>query len=437
MPIKLLVTHAEDEGSPDEYVFDQDTVTIGRDGDNHLTLPDPARIVSKRHAEVRDTGGGYLLADLGSKNFTFLNGNRLPSDQPARLSPGDRFTVGDFELRFYPEAAPSPNDDRTVFAASFVNPFEEAAEKLAASLGDLRRVWSAEAGAHRADALRTALGAALVGGEEEDEPGAVVAALLGGSGEEVGAQRAPLAPPPAAPPPTPTPPADLLAPDPAVSPFAVTQLEPVAVPAAPPAEAAPPATEPSRTGPPATGLPAAGRPAPGAAPAGQVERVLDVLTDVASRLLAIPWQFRHEFIGQTIVQTEETALLYETSPSELKALLLDARDPAEAERRMEAVLDAAEAVVVHQLALLDGYKASVQEGAGRLLGQVDPVALEEEIEASSPVYKVPQLRGVAVLDRLKEIHQELGGEDWSVAERRAFRPAFINAYLARMTRRRA
>jgi hypothetical protein len=53
------------------------------------------------------------------------------------------------------------------------------------------------------------------------------------------------------------------------------------------------------------------------------------------------------------------------------------------------------------------------------------------------MYKVAQLRAKVVLDRVKEIHGELGGEDWSVAERRAFRPAFIKAYLARMTRRKA
>ncbi|MEM1043047.1 MAG: FHA domain-containing protein [Bacteroidota bacterium] len=458
MPIKLLVTHTGDSGAPDEYVFDQGPVTIGRDGDNALTLPDPSRVLSKHHAEVRGTDGAYYLADLGSKNFTFLNGKRLPSDQPARLSPGDSFKLGDFEVTFYPQAAPEPRDDRTVFAASFANPFDEVAEKLAASLGAMRRVWEAEGGAHRAEALREALGAAVIGGG--DEPDAVVAALLGGGvvhGEAAAPEEAwsPAASPaPDQPSPDepganePMPFAD----EPPASqagshPLAVTQVEPLMPPAIPPPDTPPPGIPPS-VGPvraePLRGaeLPREAPPVRHAAPEmsgldGQADRVLDALLEVVSKLVSIPWQFRHEFIGQTIVQTDETAFLYETPPEELKALLLDTRDPAEAERRIGVLVDAADAVAVHQLAMLDGYKASVQDGAGRLLGQVDPTPLEEEIEASSPVYKVPQLRSVAVLDRLKELHQELGGEDWSVAERRAFRPAFIKAYLARMTRRRA
>jgi hypothetical protein len=163
-----------------------------------------------------------------------------------------------------------------------------------------------------------------------------------------------------------------------------------------------------------------------------------VLLEAVSKLVAIPWRFRHEFIGQTIMQTEESAFLYDTSPPELKAYLTDPRaGEGEREARLAALTEAADAVAVHQLALLDGYKASVQQGAKRLLDAVDPAPVEAEVEASSPMYKVPQLRAGVVVERVKELHRELGGEDWSVAERRAFRPAFIKAYLARMTRRKS
>ena len=39
----------------------------------------------------------------------------------------------------------------------------------------------------------------------------------------------------------------------------------------------------------------------------------------------------------------------------------------------------------------------------------------------------------AAIEALQGTYQELQGEDWSVAERRIFRPAFNKAYLARMT----
>jgi hypothetical protein len=43
--------------------------------------------VSRHHAEVRREGDGYVLADLGSKNGTWLNGLRLAD--PSSLQSGD------------------------------------------------------------------------------------------------------------------------------------------------------------------------------------------------------------------------------------------------------------------------------------------------------------------------------------------------------------
>lgn len=428
MPIKLLVTSVGDDGPPDEYVFDQSPVSIGRDGANLLTLPDPVRVVSKQHAEIRDIGTAFHLVDLGSKNYTYLNGTRLAAGEPVVLQPGDAFTIGDFELRFYPEAPAEPNYDQTVFAASFVNPFAEPAEQLAAVLGDLRRVFASESGSHRDEALRDALQAAMLGGG--DEPGQIVAEALGGTPAATPPSPPPsYAPPPAPPaytPPAPTaPPAqDMLDPDPP------TAFERPVVPSEGFSSPPPPATP--------DPFPPVATPGAGAAPDGRTARIVDVLAESVARLTGIPRQFRREFIGQTMTHTQDMAFLYENSPSELKDLLLDpSADAQTLEQRLGAIRDATEEAVVHQLAMLDGYKASVQDGAQRLLGEVNPDPIEEEVEASNPMYKVPQLRAAAVIERLKETHRELGGEDWSVAERRAFRPAFIKAYLARMSRRRS
>src|SRR5690554_4018121 len=106
MSFKLLVTKTGESKVPDEYRFNQPVVMIGRENSNQLTLPDPSRVVSKRHAKIEQAGAGFEVTDLGSKNFTFLNGERLRSNESYPLQAGDTLKVGDFELTFATETAP-------------------------------------------------------------------------------------------------------------------------------------------------------------------------------------------------------------------------------------------------------------------------------------------------------------------------------------------
>jgi ABC-type multidrug transport system ATPase subunit/pSer/pThr/pTyr-binding forkhead associated (FHA) protein len=52
-----------------------DTLTIGRDADNGLALPDPR--VSRHHARLSWSAGAWWLEDLGSANGTFAGGRRI------------------------------------------------------------------------------------------------------------------------------------------------------------------------------------------------------------------------------------------------------------------------------------------------------------------------------------------------------------------------
>ena len=52
--------------------------------------------ISRYHARIMVTGDAAILEDLGSKNGTYLRGERLAS--PAQLKPGDQVRVGPFSL---------------------------------------------------------------------------------------------------------------------------------------------------------------------------------------------------------------------------------------------------------------------------------------------------------------------------------------------------
>ncbi len=67
---------------------------LGRAPGCDAVIPDLA--VSRRHAEIRTaSGGGLEIHDLGSRNGTFRNGERIVA---APLQPGDRLALGPVEL---------------------------------------------------------------------------------------------------------------------------------------------------------------------------------------------------------------------------------------------------------------------------------------------------------------------------------------------------
>jgi hypothetical protein len=68
----------------------QPRFTIGREPDCDMTLADET--VSRWHASLERSAGGWLLADLGSTNGTRLNGWRVTSPIPVR--PGDMVSFG-------------------------------------------------------------------------------------------------------------------------------------------------------------------------------------------------------------------------------------------------------------------------------------------------------------------------------------------------------
>jgi DNA-binding response OmpR family regulator len=63
--------------------------TIGRWEDNDIVVDD--RWVSRTHARIRREGDQYVVVDLGSKNGTFVNGQRIVG--PVALSDGDEIQV--------------------------------------------------------------------------------------------------------------------------------------------------------------------------------------------------------------------------------------------------------------------------------------------------------------------------------------------------------
>lgn len=88
--IRLRQIKGADEGR--EFEFEQDLIRIGRMPDSDVNFdPEVDLDASGRHAEIRNEDGRYLLIDTGSRNGTWLNGQRI---KHAALSLGDEIEFG-------------------------------------------------------------------------------------------------------------------------------------------------------------------------------------------------------------------------------------------------------------------------------------------------------------------------------------------------------
>lgn len=74
------------------------SLTVGRGDENDLVLPDPDRVLSKRHCAIEDHNGNVVVVDI-STNGTFLNYGKLPlGATPTPLNDGDILSVGPYEI---------------------------------------------------------------------------------------------------------------------------------------------------------------------------------------------------------------------------------------------------------------------------------------------------------------------------------------------------
>lgn len=85
-----------DSDHPAEFDLADDVVTIGRAPTNSIQLQDPSS--SKEHAQIVAAAGSWRIIDSGSRNGTYVNGERIRSHH---LVAGDRIQIGQTELLMF------------------------------------------------------------------------------------------------------------------------------------------------------------------------------------------------------------------------------------------------------------------------------------------------------------------------------------------------
>ena len=88
------------DGVPVEFPLVGDVLEVGRDDDVAIRVDEP--LVSRRHARLEKRGEAWVVVDLGSTNFTRVNGERVRLER--ELVHGDELQLGRAVCRFLAEA---------------------------------------------------------------------------------------------------------------------------------------------------------------------------------------------------------------------------------------------------------------------------------------------------------------------------------------------
>ena len=111
MKLKVISCNGQAPAQALEAHFDELGGAIGRGEGNALTLPDPERFISRTHATIAWRNGGYVLRDLSSASPVMINGEPLGSSREAKLSHGDRITIGSYVMQAFIEMPESVRPD--------------------------------------------------------------------------------------------------------------------------------------------------------------------------------------------------------------------------------------------------------------------------------------------------------------------------------------
>ena len=173
MSFKLMLRSAYDKlDSPvSERSFNKDIVSIGRRDFNDLQLQDQRRLISSRHAEIRKKGSNFMVVDVGSKNGTQLNGQRIDVGKEYPLKQGDQINIGDFLIEFMPIISILPEGEKVQKGLDSTTITSDVTEEVQELIAKLKYIYADhlnETNEERKTLMLEIIRKAIEGKDEED-----------------------------------------------------------------------------------------------------------------------------------------------------------------------------------------------------------------------------------------------------------------------------
>jgi len=394
MAINIIITKPKNRNFKKELVFHKFPILIGRDSQNDIQLEDKNKIISRVHAKLINNNDIIEIIDLGSRNYTFLNSEKIKAQIGYALNENDTFMIGDYKFSWSVQIE-KQNDilanDKTML---FSSPFTNEVLDLAKSLKKLSEKFSMIEDQLRDEYFKIDLLGAL-SQINFSNIGPLIADFFNDQYLILKKQK-----------------------------YHENSLNPNVVHSV--REISDPKTENEQI---------SKKLGDNFSFNSHLSNSFDILLAVVTKLIQGFWQFRQEFFGVTIYQS-----LPIESVEKLKEFLFDPSiSDDESEKRLYLFKDELNKILSHQIGLLEGYKESFNYGIEKILDEMDPIILENKIKndilkigyIKIPYKYIPFYTKIKSLQTIKSTNKKLR-LDISIIEKKHFRPAFIKGYQKRI-----
>ena len=395
--MKLLITlrKISDKSFNKEFEFSNFPVRLGRESENEIILEDQRKIISRSHAKIVDTDGLIQVMDLGSANFTYLNGERIFPNDENLIKSGDIIKIGEYEMdvvleQTKKESIPIFDDQKTMF---FSSPFDDDISKISEDLAKLSEKYFYDESPLKSEMLRVSV---MQGFER----------LVSSDVSKILSEY-----------------------------FATKFLDQNLVHQnkkdfssvnVPPQEK-PKAKQEVRS----TYQESKPKSNTDYSFSSHFSETVDIMLETVIKLIQGYLHFRQEFFGVTIYHTIPTGSL-----KDIKDFLFNQEIPAEEQKkRISLIKEEAQKLLSHQIGLLEGYRTSVTEGSQSLLQSLDPEIIERETaskQSSGLDNLLPYSKKIKTLEAIKQSYKKYISDPYHL-EKKYFRPPFIKGYQKRIS----
>ncbi len=391
MVLRVTITKQSDPSYTDNLEFNRFPIFLGRDEKNEVILPDPFKVVSRKHTKIIETEGILQLIDLEAPNFTYLNGERINPNEENAIKSGDKVKIGEYELELQIVKVKEQAADDDQKTMVFLNPFAEEVAGIAVNLKKLSEKFVLDNSPMKAEMLKFSLLQNL-GDLKKDEISKVIAEYFS---ENFLDKKASII-------------------EKKVVETKTSESKIYSLPKSEVNLSSAMSQDYSFN--------------------SHFASTIDILLETFAKLIQGFLHFRQEFFGITIYHSLPTG-----SVKELKEFLFNPGISSEEEKKRLGLLkEEIQKLLSHQIGMLEGYRQSVTEGSKSLLESMDPGTIEREMmnknqqSSAIDIGKIlPFTKKIKVLDALKENYRKYISDLYHI-EKKFFRPPFLKGYQKRI-----